>query len=36
MVTANVPKASLSVMLIVSDVQSAAEWYTSALGADLL
>ena len=35
-VTANAPKASLSVMLIVSDAKSAVEWYTSVLGADLL
>ena len=34
--SANVPRASLSVMLIVSDAESAVEWYTSALGADLL
>jgi PhnB protein len=32
----NVPRASLSVMLIVSDAASAVEWYRSALGADLL
>jgi PhnB protein len=35
-VTANVPSASLSVMLIVSDATSAVEWYTGALGAELL
>ncbi len=34
--SANVPKASLSVMLIVSDAESAVKWYTRALGADLL
>lgn len=34
--SANVPRASLSVMLIVSDAASAVEWYKSALGADLL
>lgn len=34
--SANGPKASLSVMLIVSDAESAVEWYTSALGADPL
>ncbi len=34
--SANVARASLSVMLIVSDAESAVEWYTSALGADLL
>lgn len=33
--SANVPNTSLSVMLIVSDAESAVEWYTSALGADL-
>ena len=33
---ANVPRTSLSVMLIVSDAESAVEWYKSALGADLL
>jgi PhnB protein len=35
-VGANVPRTSLSVMLIVSDAESAVEWYESALGADLL
>jgi PhnB protein len=35
-VGANVPRTSLSVMLIVSDAASAVEWYRSALGADLL
>jgi PhnB protein len=35
-VSASLPKASLSVMLIVSDAESAVGWYTSALGADLL
>jgi PhnB protein len=35
-VGANVPRTSLSVMLIVSDAESAVEWYKSALGADLL
>lgn len=34
--SASVPKASLSVMLIVSDAQSALAWYTSALGAGVL
>ena len=34
--SANGPTASLSVMLIVSDAESAVEWYTSALGADPL
>lgn len=34
--SANVPRASLSVMLIVSEAESAVEWYTSALGAELL
>ena len=31
-----VPKSSLSVMLIVSDATSAVQWYMRALGADLL
>jgi PhnB protein len=35
-VSASLPKASLSVMLIVSDAESAVGWYTSALGAELL
>jgi PhnB protein len=35
-VGANVPGTSLSVMLIVSDAESAVEWYKSALGADVL
>jgi PhnB protein len=35
-VTANVPGASLPVMLIVSDATAAVEWYTSGLGADVL
>jgi PhnB protein len=35
-VSANVPGASLSVMLIVPDAESAVEWYKSALGADVL
>lgn len=30
------PKSSLSVMLIVSDAASAVEWYMRALGADVL
>ena len=34
--SANVPKASLSVMLIVSDAESAVAWYARALGADRL
>jgi PhnB protein len=35
-VGATSPKTSLSVMLIVSNAESAVEWYTSGLGADLL
>ena len=31
-----IPKSSLSVMLIVSDAAAAVQWYTRALGADLL
>jgi PhnB protein len=35
-VSEELPKSSLSVMLIVSDAASAVEWYMSALGADVL
>jgi PhnB protein len=35
-VSEELPKSSLSVMLIVSDAAAAAEWYMCALGADLL
>jgi PhnB protein len=35
LVATNTPKASLSVMLIVSNAESAVEWYTSGLGAEV-
>jgi PhnB protein len=35
-VSGNVPESSLSVMLIVSDAESAVAWYTRAFGAELL
>jgi PhnB protein len=35
-VSEELPKSSLSVMLIVSDAASAVEWYMRALGADVL